>query len=110
METNEARIEVVVCNNKGEMLAALSIKIALLATVDLLETLFAKRACQFFVELGLHQSIFKGDFEVAMKAPSRGVPTLSRHIVKDIMLTGSLRTHSFSHVRLQGNFFISCFS
>ena len=104
VETNEAGIEVVVCNNKGEMLAALSIKIALLATVDLLETLFAKRACQFFVELGLHQSIFKGDFEVAMKAPSRGVPTLSRHIVKDIMLTGSLRTHSFSHVRLQGNF------
>ena len=54
METNEAGIEVAVCNNKGEMLAALSIKIALLATVDLLETLVARRACQFVVELGLH--------------------------------------------------------
>lgn len=40
---------------------------------------------------------------MVMKAPSWGVSTLSRHIVKDIMLTGSLRTHSFSHVRHQGN-------
>ena len=53
------------------MLAALSVKIALLATVDLLETLVARRACQFVVELGLHLSIFKGDSEVVIKAPSR---------------------------------------
>ena len=67
--------------------------------VDLLDTLVARRACQFVVELGLHQSVFKGDFEVVMKAPSKGVSTLSCHIVKDIMLTDSFRTHSFSHVR-----------
>ena len=71
VETNEAGIEVVVCNDKGEVLAALSIKVALLATVDLLETLVARRACQFVVELGLHLSIFKGDYEVVIKAPSR---------------------------------------
>lgn len=45
VETNEAGIEVVVCNDKGEVLAALSVKIALLDTVDLLETLVARRAC-----------------------------------------------------------------
>lgn len=50
----------------GKVLEALSEKLALLASMELLETLATRRAALFVVELGLHDSIFKGDSKVVM--------------------------------------------
>jgi len=61
----------------GKVLGALSEKLALPASVELLETLATRRATLFVVKLGLHDSIFKGDSEVVMQALSRGVSLLS---------------------------------
>ena len=58
----------------GKVLGALSEKLALPASVELLETLAARRATLFVVKLGLHDSIFKGDSEVVMQALSQGFP------------------------------------
>lgn len=65
-KTNEASIGVVVRNEMGKVLEALSEKLALLASMELLETLAARRAALFVVELELHDSIFKGDSKVVM--------------------------------------------
>ena len=51
-ESNDAGIGVVIHNDKGEVMAVLSEKIAQPSSVDILEMLAARRAAQFIVELG----------------------------------------------------------
>ena len=51
----------VVRSDSGEVLTALSKKIALPSSVVVLGALAARQVAQFVVELGLHQSIFEGD-------------------------------------------------
>ena len=67
-ESNDVGIGVVICNYKGEVMAALSEKIAHLSSVDILEMLAARRVAQFIVELGFPQAVFKGDFAGIIKA------------------------------------------
>ena len=102
----EAGIGVIVRNDRGEVLAALSEKIPYLGSVSLVEVLAARRAIQFFMELGITQSIFEGDSEIVYKAfkiSDVGQFSIGQ-FVKDIMsMVGSLRTFSFSHTRRQGN-------
>ena len=63
-ETKEARIEVIVRNKNGEVLAALSKRISLPSLVEVLEALIAWMVVQFSVELGILQSDFAGDSKV----------------------------------------------
>lgn len=64
-------------NAIGEVLGALSKKISLPTLVELLETLAARRAAFFVVDLGLHDFIFEGYLEVVMQALLWGVSPLS---------------------------------
>ena len=66
--SEEAGIGVIVRNDRGEVLAALSEKIPYLGSVVLVEVLAARRAIQFFMELGITQSIFEGDSKIVYKA------------------------------------------
>ena len=63
-ESEEARIEVIVRDGKGEVIAALAEKIPYLGSVEVLEALAARRAAKFAMELGLSSSEFEGDSKV----------------------------------------------
>ena len=60
-DTNEASNRVVICNDKGEVLVAMSGKISLPSSVVMVEVMAARRAVQFVVEIGSSHSIFEGD-------------------------------------------------
>jgi len=60
-DLDEAGIRIVVRNGKGEVMAALSRKIAKPSFVELLELLAARRAPQFVQKLVFFHSIFEGD-------------------------------------------------
>ena len=63
-ESEEARIEVIVRDGKGEVIAALAEKIPYPGSVEVLEALAARRAAKFAMELGLSSSEFEGDSKV----------------------------------------------
>ena len=63
-ETLEVRIGVVIRSSSGTMLVALSEKISMPSSMEVVEILAARRAAQFTAELGLDQAIFEGDPEV----------------------------------------------
>ena len=60
-ETNETGIGVVIRNNEGVVLGALSEKIALPGSVVTVEMLAARRAVHFALEIGISHSVFEGD-------------------------------------------------
>lgn len=77
-----------------------------LSLVELLELLAARGATQFLVELGFCQSIFEGDSELVFQSPILDSSPCSAlgHIIKDTRsIASSLRAHSFSCIRRQGN-------
>uniref|UniRef100_A0A7N2LS86 RNase H type-1 domain-containing protein n=1 Tax=Quercus lobata TaxID=97700 RepID=A0A7N2LS86_QUELO len=99
-ETLEARIGVVIRSSSGTMLVALSEKIPMPSSMEVVEILAARTAAQFTAELGLDQAIFEGDPEVVFKALSDGLDALSPlgHLIKDFKpIAGSVRVYSFSH-------------
>ena len=51
-EDQEAGIGVVICNNEGQVLAALSEKVWMLVTVEILEMLVARKVAIFARDLG----------------------------------------------------------
>ena len=106
VESDQARIGVVVRNHRGYVMAALAEKIPKPASIEVLEVLAARRAVQFTLELGFAHAIFEGDAEIVTKTLAEGNSSLHSigHIVKDIeSISGLLQTKSFSHVRRQGN-------
>ncbi|KAK9999595.1 hypothetical protein SO802_019198 [Lithocarpus litseifolius] len=112
-ETGEERIGVVVRLDSSEVLAALSEKIPLLYSIEVLEALAARRAAQFVVELGLQYTVLEGDSELVFKALTTDSSPRSSigHIIKDTLsIVSSLRTHSFSHTRRQDNSVAYAFS
>ena len=105
-ESNEAGIEMVVRNQDGRVMAAIAKKIHHPPSVEILEFLAARRAVLFASELGFLQIIFEGDLEVTIRALQEENSAISSvgHIIKDMMsILGSFVTHTFSHVRRQGN-------
>ena len=54
-------------DNEGQVLAALSEKVRLPATVEVIEMLAARRAATFARELGFSQVCFEGDAELVVK-------------------------------------------
>ena len=85
-ESDQAGIGVVVRNQAGQVMAALSKRIQKPGSAEILEALAGRRAVQFILELGFKQPVFKGDSEVIIKALDNEVfssPSVG-HIVKDI--------------------------
>ena len=88
-DSNEARLGVVIRNDKGEVMAALAENIPLPYSMVSLERLAARRAILFVVDLGFSQSIFKGNSEILDKALDNENHSLASigHIIKDIQFT-----------------------
>ena len=99
LESDQAGIGVVVRNQAGQVMAALSKRIQKPDSAKILEALAGQRAVQFILELGFKQPVFKGDLEVIIKALDNEVFSSHSvvHIVKDIWsMSGLLQTKSFS--------------
>ena len=65
---NSAGLGVVICDNKGAVIGALSMHIPLPQSVAEVEALACKRAVQIAIGMGLHEVIFEGDAAVVIKA------------------------------------------
>ena len=65
---SSAGLGVVICDNKGAVIGALSMHIPLPRSVAEVEALACRRAVQFAIEIGLHEVIFEGDAAVVIKA------------------------------------------
>ena len=105
-EEEDSGIGVVVRNDLGQVMASLAEKLAMPPTVEILETMAARRAMIFMEELGLCRAIFEGDSKTVVKALSGDCPDPSciGHIIKDCKsLMGCFQTCYFSHVRRQSN-------
>ena len=72
-DSGEAGVGVVIQNESGEVMAALSEKIALPSSVEVLEMVAARRAAVFAAELGFQRVIFEGDDAGVIKALSMRV-------------------------------------
>ena len=73
-EEEDSGIGIVVRNDLGQVMASLAEKLAMPPTVEILETMAARRAMIFMEELGLRRAIFEGDSETVVKALSRDCP------------------------------------
>ena len=101
-EKQEAGINVVIRDNEGQVLAALSEKVRLPATVEVLEMLGAQKAATFARELGFSQVCFEGDAKLVVKCLQSGSVSnaLIGHLVKDFMsIREYFQSSSIIHVR-----------
>ena len=94
--TNAAGLGVVIRDNVGAVIGALSMRISLPQLVATVETLACRRAVQFAVEIGLHEVIFEGDVAGVIQAiKNREADQLAHgHIVGDIQDQVSLLAFS----------------
>ena len=103
---NCAGLGVVVRDCNGEVIAALSQRIALPHSVEQAEAQAASRAVTLAKELCLSQMVFEGDCQkviVAINSP-RACHTLFGHIIEEIRcLSSTLVTSCFVHTRREGN-------
>ena len=104
--SNMAGIGVVIRDYNGNVIGALSQKIALPPSIEHAEALAASWAVAFAKELSLFEVIFEGDCLRIIKAINTMEPchTLFGHIIEEIRsLSSALRKCSFQHVRREGN-------
>ena len=105
-DSHEAGVGVVIRNKRGEVMASLSEKIVMPASVEVLEMLAARRAAIFVSELGFKNAWFEGDAEGVVRSLRDGDSSNAfvGHLVKDFISIGGLfQTYSISHIRRQGN-------
>ena len=96
----------VIRNNEGQVLVALSEKVMMPATVEILEMLAARKAATFARDLRFSQVCFEGDAELVVKCLQSGSVSnaLVGHLAKDFMsIRGYFQSLSIIHVRQQGN-------
>ncbi|XP_075658667.1 uncharacterized protein LOC142628446 [Castanea sativa] len=104
-EINAAGVGVVARNDRGEVLAAMTERILIPDSVVVLETLAARRAVQFALEVGFLNAVFEGDSETSIKAIQHQAFLYCPvgHIVRAIWsFSGSFKRFSFSHICRQG--------
>ena len=97
---------IVICDSKGEVIAALSEKIPPPPTVEDIEALACWRAMSFALEIGLRDVVFEGDSETIIKHLNFEFDSLASfgNIVEDSKCTAlNFRSYSFSHVKRNGN-------
>ena len=90
----------VLCDSEGQVLVALSEKVRLPASVEVLEMLAARRVATFARELGFSRVCFEGDAELVVKCLQSGSASnaLTGHLVKDF-IRGYFQSSSIIHVR-----------
>lgn len=101
-----ARLGVVVRDNSGNIMRALSQKIALPQSVEHSEALAASQAVNLVKELWLFQVCFEGDCLRVIQAinSKRACHTLFGHIIEEIQCNGStLLSSNFQHVCRESN-------
>ena len=105
LEQRCAGLGVVVRDSVGLVIAALSQRVRLPGSVDVVEALAACRAMHFAQELSLHHVVIEGDSLQVIQAiiDTKPVQTLYGHIIGEIKLLSSLFTCSFLHVNRKGN-------
>ena len=97
---------VVICDNNGEVMGAMSQRVPLPQTVVEVEALACLRAVFFAIELGLCDLVIEGDSALVIQAIKDGQPCQSfyGHIVDGILhLTAQLRCFTFCHVKCNCN-------
>ena len=105
-ESSLAGIGVIICDNRGKAIGALSMPIPLSNSVAVLEALACRRALLFAKEIGLRQVVFEGDSTMVIQAVTHGNAELAEygHIVEDIMiLAADFDFIQFSHVKRNCN-------
>ena len=98
--SNLARLGVIVRDNCGEPIGALSMPINLGQSVAKMETLARQRAVQFAIEIGLTRVIVEGDSAVVIEALLLGSGQLASYgnILDDILVQAAVfQFVDFSH-------------
>ena len=106
-EEQEGGIGVVIHSNEGQVLAALSEKIPMPTSVEILEMLAARKVALFGRQLGFHNVCFEGNANLVVKSLQAGKASnaLIGHLVKDFTsIGGYFQSYSITHVRRQGNY------
>ena len=87
-ESSSAGIGVIIRDNRGEAIGALSMPTPLSNSVAVLEALACRRALFFAKEIGLRQVVFEGDSAMAIQVVTQGNVELVEYgqIVKDIRI------------------------
>ncbi|XP_075645403.1 uncharacterized protein LOC142616429 [Castanea sativa] len=104
--SNMAGIGVVIRDCNGNVIGALSQRIALSKSINHAEALVASQVMAFARELSLFRVIFEGDCLRIIKAINAKEPchTLFGHIIEEQgSLTSSLTSCNFQHVKREGN-------
>ena len=105
-EMDEAGLGIIIRNDHGLIMTALTQVIPLLTSVEMVEVLVARRALIFALELSFDHIILEGDSNIAIRAmmcDSYSAASFG-HILSDIKsLDAQFRHVVFSHTRRQGN-------
>ena len=105
-ESGEAGLGTIIRNDRGLVMATLTLVIPLPTSVEMVEVLAAQRALIFAKELDFDHVILEGDSEIAVRAmKSEGYSATSfGHILSDIkVLSTHFRCLVFRHTHRQGN-------
>ena len=90
-QEHRAGIGVVVRNEEGALIASLSQQIHLPSIVLEVETMAARRALEFAMEIGVHKVILEGDCEILTKALQSNSHSLAQfgHLAEDVKYRAS---------------------
>ena len=105
-QSSSTRTGVIIRDNKGEAIGALSMPIPLSNSVAILEALACRRALLFAKEIGLRQVVFEGASAMVFQAITHGNSELAEygHIIEDIrILAADFDFIQFSHVKRNCN-------
>ena len=105
-DRNEAGLGVIIRNDHGLVMAALTQIILLPTSVEMVKVLAARRALIYAWELSFDHIILEGDSDIAICAMSSDVFSAASfsHILSDIKaLASHFRQVVFRHTRRQGN-------
>ncbi|KAL0000104.1 hypothetical protein SO802_019706 [Lithocarpus litseifolius] len=103
---DEAGIGIIIRNDHGLVMVALTQVIPLPTSVEIVEVLAARRALIFASELGFDQVILEGDSEIAIRAMNSEDYSAASfgHIISDInSFSSHFRALVFQHTRRLGN-------
>ena len=105
-DQRRASIGVVIRNAEGAVMATLSQLIPLPTTVAQVEAMATRKAVELALEIGFTRVAIEGVSDTIYRELSSTDPSLALHghVIQDTRcLASSFVSHSFSHVRCQGN-------
>ncbi|XP_075638427.1 uncharacterized protein LOC142610500 [Castanea sativa] len=105
-EQGRARIDVIIRNSDGEVMASMSRQVQLPTIVAQVEAMAARRAVEFALEVGFNKVILEGDSEIVYKDLVNNGPSLALHghLIQDVKaLLPLFSSINLSHVGRTGN-------